>query len=208
MTTARAEPQRRPRSGFTLFEIIVVMALAAAVSGLVMTTLVRAQRRFRRAAKAAEARAEIARAAERMLRDIRGARGAYVTEETGALVLLRPDGERVEWRLVTSGSLSAAAQAGANGRFADIEIGSTRRSVEPLLKEGRLVRKAPEDEFVSRARLAGLRVKVEKAAGRSPFVEVGLELEGRRPGAHAERPAAGGVILYVGARPRAGGVSR
>ena len=200
MTTARAEPQRRPRNGFTLIEMILVMALVAAVSGLVMTTLVRAQRRFRRAARAAEARAEIARAAERILKDIRGARGAHVTKENGALVLLRPDGERIEWRLVTSGS--------ANGRFADTEIGSTRRSVEPLLKEGRLVRTAPEDEFVSRAGLSGLRVKIEEEAGRSPFVEVGLELEGRRSGAHAERPAAGGVILYVGASPRAEGVKQ
>lgn len=174
MTTARARAGRSQRNGFTLFEIIVVMALVAAVSGLVMTTLVRAQRRFRRATKAAEARAEIARAAERMLRDIRGARGAYVTKETGALVLLRPGGERVEWRLL----------------------------------EGRLVRKAPEDEFTSRARLAGLRVKVEKAAGRSPFVEVGLELEGRPRATRGNAPAPRGPVLYVGASPRAEGAKQ
>lgn len=170
MTTARADPGRGPRSGFTLIEMILVMFLLAAVLGLVITTIVRAQRRFRRAARAAEARAEIARAAERILKDIRGARGAHVTKENGALVLVRPDGERIEWRL----------------------------------REGRLVRTAPEDEFVSRARPSGFRVKIEEEAGRSPFVEVGLELDGR--------PApvfyVGAVLRSSGEGGRAGGAKR
>ena len=172
MTTARAE------GGFTLFEVIVVMALLAAISGVIMTTLVSAERRFRRAARAAEARAEVARAAERMVRDIRSARG--VAEEEGALVLTLPGG-------------------GRGGRTERLE------RIEWRLAEGRLVRKAPADESATRARLSGLRVKVEGEAGRSPFVEVGIELEAPQPLGRTAGPVPRGPVLYVGARPRAGG---
>lgn len=181
MTTARAE------SGFTFFEVIVVMVLLGAISGVIMTTLVSAERRFRRAARAADARAEVARAAERMVRDIRSARGA--SEEGGALVLVLHGGER----------------GGRGDRIERLE------RIEWRLAEGRLVRKAPGDESATRARLSGLRVKVEEVeqeAGRSPFVEVGIELEAPRPLGRTTGPKPKGPVLYVGARPRAGGAGR
>lgn len=171
MTTARAE------GGFTLFEVIVVMTLVAAISGVIVTTLVSAERRLRRAARAAEARSEVARAAERMVGDIRSACDA--AEEKDALVLVLHGGgrgdrierlERIEWRLA----------------------------------EGRLVRKAPGDESATSARLSSLRVRVEGEAGHSPFVEVGIEIEAPRPLGRTTGPVPRGPVLYVGARPRAG----
>lgn len=177
MTTARAE------GGFTLFEVIVVMFLVAAISGVIMTTLVGAERRFKRAARSAEARSEVARAAERMIGDIRSARGA--AEEKGALVLLLPDGERLE----------------GNERGDRIE---SPKRIEWRLVEGRLVRKAPGDESATRARLSGFRVKVEGEAARSPFVEVGIELDAPRPLGRTTGPKPRGEVLYMGARPRAG----
>jgi type II secretory pathway component PulJ len=178
VTTARAE------GGFTLFEVIVVMFLLAAIMGAVMTTLVGAERRFKRAGRAAEARAEVARAAERMVKDIRSACDA--AEEKGALVLVLHGGER----------------GGRGDRIERLE------RIEWRLADGHLVRKAPGDRSATRARLSGFRVKVEelaKEAGRSPFVEVGIEIEAPRALGRTTGPKPKGTVLYVGARPRAGG---
>ena len=76
---------------------------------------------------------------------------------------------------------------------------------------GRLVRMSPGDESATRARLSGFRVKVEEVdceAARSPFVEVGIELDAPRPLGRTTGPKSKGPILYVGARPRAGGAGR
>ncbi len=175
MTTARAE------GGFTLFEVLVVMFLLAAISGLIMTTLVSAERRFKRAARAAEARSEVERAAERMVGDIRSACDA--AEEEGALVLVLHGGER----------------GGRGDRIERLE------RIEWRLADGHLVRKAPGDESATRARLSSLSVKVEGETGRSPFVEVGIELDAPRPLGRTTGPKPRGTVLYVGARPRAGG---
>jgi prepilin-type N-terminal cleavage/methylation domain-containing protein len=118
-------------SGFTLFEILVVLAVIAAVTGFAMTVLVSAHHRFGRARAAAESRTEIARAARRMSADIRSSSDAAVSsgEDGDALALVLPDGTPVTWR-VSSGRLVRTC---AEGDYAyRARVGGLKPSVEKL----------------------------------------------------------------------------
>ena len=112
MTTVFGRPGRvSPPNGFTLFEVIFVLGILAAVLGLAVAAIYHGRKRLRDATNAAHARQEMAIATDRLRRDIRRAAGARAGRQS--LALAGPDGALVIWQ-VREGRL---VRTGPGGRW-------------------------------------------------------------------------------------------
>ena len=79
------------RRGYSLVELIAILAVLGVVLGAITTILVNAQWRLRHAAEAAAASAQVSRAAQTLSRDVRT---AHQAEVRGGQLLLTCPGER------------------------------------------------------------------------------------------------------------------